>query len=40
MKNILISCYGVCPDVNEHPGSEFSISWNFVNKLAKKKNTI
>lgn len=37
MKNILISSYGVCPDVNEHPGSEFSISWNFVNKLARTK---
>lgn len=37
MKNILISCYGLCPEVNEHPGSEFSISWNFVNKLARTK---
>lgn len=35
MKNILVSSYGVCPNIDKHPGSEFSISWNFVNKLAK-----
>ena len=35
MKKILVSCYGFCPDIGDHPGSEFSISWDFINKLSR-----